>query len=50
MTNLDLSVRFLIHEPRAPDLPYREEHFGFKYNPVSIPPAQAAVVPRRLLG
>ncbi len=44
MTNLELTVRFLIHEPRAPDLPYREEHFGFKYNPVSIPPAQAAIV------
>lgn len=44
MPNLELRTRFLIHEPRAIDLPYREEHFGFKYTAVSIPPAQAAVV------
>lgn len=44
MPNLELRTRFLIHEPRAIDLPYREEHFGFKYASVSIPPAQAAVV------
>ena len=44
MTNLELTTRFLIHEPRAPDLPYREEHFGFKYASVSIPPAEAAIV------
>ena len=44
MTNLELTVRFLIHEPRAPGLPYREEHFGFKHNPVSIPPDQGAIV------
>lgn len=44
MSNLELSTRFLIHEPRAPDLPYREEHFGFKYASVSIPPTEAAIV------
>ncbi len=44
MSNLELTTRFLIHEPRAPDLPYREEHFGFKYASVSIPPAEAAIV------
>ncbi len=44
MPNLELSTRFLIHEPRTIDLPYREEHFGFKYAPVRIPPAQAAIV------
>ena len=44
MSNLELTTRFLIHEPRAPDLPYREEHFGFKYTNVSIPPAEAAIV------
>ena len=44
MPNLELRTRFLIHEPHTPGLPYREEHFGYKYASVSIPPAEAAVV------
>ncbi|MCY4436780.1 MAG: isochorismatase family protein [Chloroflexi bacterium] len=44
MPNLELRTRFLIHEPRTIELPYREEHFGFKHASVSIPPSQAAIV------
>ncbi len=44
MPSLELNTRFLIHEPHSIDLPYREEHFGFKYASVSIPPPEAAIV------
>ncbi len=44
MTHLELATRFLIHEPRAPGLPYREEHFGYKYTTVRVPPVEAALV------
>ncbi len=41
---LQLSVRHIVHEPNPPDLPYREEHFGYVHLPVSIPTEQAALV------
>ena len=50
MSNLELTVRFLIHEPRAPGLPYREEHFGFKHNPVEHSPCPSRHCARGLLG
>ena len=41
---LRLSVRHIVHEPNPPDLPYREEHFGYVHLPVSVPLEQAALV------
>ena len=41
---LQLSVRHIVHEPNPPDLPYREEHFGYVHLPVRIPVEQAALV------
>lgn len=41
---VQLSVRHIVHEPNPPHLPYREEHFGYVHLPVSMPPAQAALV------
>ncbi len=41
---IQLSVRHIVHEPNPPDLPYREEHFGYVHLPVSIPLQQAALV------
>ena len=41
---IELSVRHIVHEPNPPDLPYREEHFGYVHLPVSIPVEQAALV------
>ena len=41
---LQLSVRHIVHEPNPPDLPYREEHFGYVHLPVSVPVEQAALV------
>lgn len=44
MMPLQLSVRHIVHEPNPPDLPYREEHFGYVHLPVRIPVEQAALV------
>ena len=41
---LRLSVRHIVHEPNPPDLPYREEHFGYVHLPVSVSLEQAALV------
>src|SRR5688572_25263005 len=44
MTALRLSVRHVAHEPVGPDLPYREEHFGYKSVQVDVPSEEAALV------
>ncbi len=44
MAALALSTRHIVHEPTAPDLPFREEHFGYRFADVAVPPAQAGIV------
>ncbi len=44
MAALAISTRHIVHEPTAPDLPFREEHFGYRFNDVSVPPEHAGIV------
>ena len=44
MAALAISTRHIVHEPSAPDLPFREEHFGYRHTEFQVPPAQAAIV------
>ena len=44
MAALAVSTRRIVHEPSAPDLPFREEHFGYRFNDLKVPPEQAGIV------
>ena len=44
MAALAVSTRRIVHEPSAPDLPFREEHFGYRFNDLIVPPEQAGIV------